>query len=130
MLTKAKKAKNARLRREYHITLEQWEKVWKFQDKGCAICRGSISKKGKPLVISTDHNHTSGELRGLLCWRCNKGIAVFQDDPDWLFRASEYLKKPVFEKVFGHKFYTAPGKVGTKKRRKLLKNFKVNDEKS
>ena len=38
----------------------------------CAICEKPRSAFKKNLAI--DHNHKSGKIRGLLCYRCNKFI--------------------------------------------------------
>lgn len=56
----------------------------------CAVC-GDPRTKGKRLCI--DHDHTTGEVRGLLCDRCNKGIGLFRDDPATIMSAINYLKK-------------------------------------
>lgn len=56
----------------------------------CAICRQPEKSKGI-FNLSIDHNHKTGQVRGLLCKRCNTGIAMFGDDPTFLDRAKEYL---------------------------------------
>lgn len=38
-----------------------------------------------------DHNHKTGEFRGILCTRCNTGLGHFGDDPAWLEAAADYL---------------------------------------
>jgi hypothetical protein len=124
LVTKQRKAKDARLRREFHITLQKHDKVLKFQNNACAICGNRLNKKGKPLVLGVDHNHATGEVRGLLCWPCNKAIAVFQDDAQRMLNASNYIKLPPFESVFGFKHFTAPGKIGSKARAKLLEKMR------
>lgn len=45
------------------------------------------------------------------------------DNPDWLANAARYLERPPFTQVFGKEFYTAPGKIGSKKRNKVLKKM-------
>lgn len=131
-MTKQEKAKDARLRREFHITLEEQKKVISFQKNVCGICGKKFNKKGELLILYMDHNHASGELRGCICYRCNKGIAIFLDDPEALQKASDYLKLPPVEQVFGKKRFTASGKIGTKRRKKLLAAFnvaRINNEK-
>lgn len=123
MITKKRRAKDARLRREFHITLEQYNQALKEQKGCCAICQRKVNKKGAPLLLAVDHCHTTGLVRNLLCWQCNKGIAVFQDNPVWLARAAKVLELPTFVKLFGT-IYTAPGRVGTKIRAKLLAKMK------
>jgi hypothetical protein len=52
--------------------------------KQCVIC-GSEEK----LVV--DHDHISGQVRGLLCNHCNRGLGHFKDDPMLLEFATQYL---------------------------------------
>lgn len=55
--------------------------------KTCPICYMPITK---PVV---DHCHTSGIVRGILCWHCNVGIGHFRDDINTLYRAIKYIEK-------------------------------------
>lgn len=128
--TKQEKAKDQRLKREYHITLEEFKKVLKFQGGVCAICKRKLNKKGEPLVFSVDHKHSdekAGLVRGLLCWVCNKAIAILQDNPERAYNAFSYLSNPPFTQVLGKERFTAPGRVGTKARKKLLLKFNRNE---
>jgi hypothetical protein len=52
----------------------------------CAIC-GNPPKK-RPLHI--DHNHRTGRVRGLLCYRCNRALPTYAT-AEWLRRACEYV---------------------------------------
>lgn len=76
-----------RLRR-YGLTLERYEEMLKEQDGLCAICRKPPQGK-RPLVI--DHDHKTGRVRGLLCYGCNRALAVL-DSPVLLGSAQAYLK--------------------------------------
>lgn len=96
LLSKREKTRRARLAqrraylsRTYGISLEEFEAQLAFQGGRCAICGGGTSKRW----LAVDHNHKNGRLRGLLCWRCNGGLAKFMDKPENLARATEYLKK-------------------------------------
>lgn len=122
-MTKKERAKDARLRREFHTTLEEWKKVYNYQKGACYICKHTHNKQGKRLVLSLDHCHTTGLVRGLLCWQCNKAIAMFQDDLDRLRNAVLYFEHNPFTVVLGFERFTAPGKIGTKARKKKLAAF-------
>lgn len=77
------------LRKNYNITLEHRNNILIKQNYNCAICNDST----KELVV--DHNHISGEVRGLLCWTCNAGLGCYKDNIEYMLKAIEYLKKPV-----------------------------------
>jgi hypothetical protein len=114
------KAADQRLRREYGITLDQYNQLLAHQGHACAICRTPVIP-GKPR-LHVDHDHSSGEIRGLLCWPCNKAIAAFRDDVARLQAAAAYVMSPPVRDVLGPTF-TVPGRVGTKKRAKLLRDL-------
>lgn len=78
---------NYHLKKTYGITIEQYELILEAQGGKCAICRGGTSKKH----FAVDHNHKTGEVRGLLCARCNSGLAKFMDKHENVVAAATYL---------------------------------------
>lgn len=67
-----------------------YDKLMTDQSGLCAIC--GKTPVGRKLAV--DHSHTTGQLRGLLCTRCNLGIGYFGDDINRLYRAVDYLLRP------------------------------------
>jgi len=45
------------------------------QGGSCAICREACDT-GRRLAV--DHDHSSGRIRGLLCFRCNTSLARYE----------------------------------------------------
>lgn len=75
------------------MTQEQYDAKIVAQDGLCAICRlphgRSLSGRSKDLAI--DHDHATGQVRGLLCDDCNIGLGLFHDDPQRLMNAALYI---------------------------------------
>ena len=76
------------LRNNYGLTLEEYDEMFEKQDGVCAICDG-INSNDKRLFV--DHNHETGEIRGLLCTRCNLNLGVIEK-PGYLSKLLEYLQ--------------------------------------
>ena len=81
--------KNRYLERVYDISLEDYNFLLESQNNKCKICKRECSS-GKSLAV--DHNHDTGEVRGLLCKNCNIGLGMFFDNLDFLESAVLYLK--------------------------------------
>lgn len=77
--------KNAHLLNKYGITLGEYKAIRSKQGGLCAICR----KKDR---LCVDHDHSTGEIRGLLCDMCNRGLGLFYDDELTIRRANIYLR--------------------------------------
>ena len=57
-------------------------------DGACAIC-GTVDPGRQ--FFDIDHDHVTGEVRGLLCYACNRGIGFLRDDAVVVASALEYL---------------------------------------
>lgn len=80
--------KDRDLRRAYGINLEGFNAMSFAVDYKCEICGG---RDGRELCV--DHNHETGEVRGLLCSTCNTGLGHFKDSVEKLGNAIQYLKE-------------------------------------
>ena len=79
----------------YGVTAEAYVAMYEAQAGVCAICKEPerrVGKFGKVMRPCVDHDHTTGEVRGLLCHDCNVGLAKFRDDATRLRAAVAYLE--------------------------------------
>ena len=76
------------LRRTFGITQDDYEAMLERQNGGCAVC-GREPKPGKSLHV--DHDHVTGERRGLLCFSCNAALGHLADDPKRIQALLDYL---------------------------------------
>ena len=60
------------LLKKYGITERDYAEILSKQEGCCAVCGKHNSKFKAKLAI--DHEHSSGEIRGLLCAYCNRRI--------------------------------------------------------
>jgi hypothetical protein len=101
----------------FKLTGELWTKIFVFQEGKCAICGHTLK------IANTDHDHKTGEVRGLLCSRCNRALGRFGDSLLLLLAAVVYLQDPPARKALGYIHLGWPGRIGTKKHRKMLKKL-------
>lgn len=87
--------RRSRLKIEYGLTPEGVEVLLAEQGGGCAICHTALVPQSpqSQTQLHIDHDHLTGKVRGLLCSRCNRTIGAFNDDPDLLQCAVDYLRK-------------------------------------
>ena len=77
---------------KYKISGEEYNKVLEKQVGLCAICGSDSPRRNGSKNFAVDHNHTTMEVRGLLCHPCNVMIGLAKDDIEVLEKAIEYLK--------------------------------------
>ena len=78
----------------YGLDYKDYLSMHTKQHGSCEICSMPIAKfkndDGVP-TAHVDHDHETGEVRGLLCRGCNTGLGMFKDDPTLLDAAIDYL---------------------------------------
>jgi recombination endonuclease VII/cytochrome c554/c'-like protein len=79
--------RDAYLRRTFGISNDDYDEFLRRQGGGCAVCGRPPGKSS----LHIDHDHDSGQIRGLLCVGCNNALGQFQDSADLLARAADYL---------------------------------------
>lgn len=75
--------------RKFNITVGDYNRMFAEQEGCCAICHKHQSDFDKALAI--DHDHKTGEVRGLLCMHCNTALGKFNDNTELLHSAIKYL---------------------------------------
>ena len=70
---------------KYGLSEEGYQALFDEQRGRCAVCA-----RGVPLVV--DHDHETGQIRGLLCDPCNRGLGLLGEKLK-LERALDYLAK-------------------------------------
>lgn len=84
------------LKRQFGITIEQWEAMYEKQNGLCAICEQpetATHRNGKLQRLAVDHCHKSMRNRGLLCAKCNHALERIENIPEWGTKALAYLAK-------------------------------------
>ncbi len=85
-------SRRAHLKKMFNITLETYNEMLEIQEGVCAICsKPEMNNVNK--VLTVDHNHETGKIRGLLCGLCNMGIGALRDDEQLLKNSIKYLRK-------------------------------------
>ena len=52
-----------------------------------------VDKNGRPMPLYVDHDHVTGQIRGLLCYRCNVALATLGDNTAGLWEMVDYLER-------------------------------------
>jgi hypothetical protein len=78
------------LMRNFRITEREYIELLVKQNGECAIC-GASSADAAGSKLCVDHDHSTGEIRGLLCRRCNAGLGFFNDDKELVKEAASYM---------------------------------------
>ena len=91
----------SRIKKFYNIDEDLYLELYNNQNGKCAICSDDLELKGKSTHI--DHNHTTLEVRGLLCHKCNTAIGLFREDINYLNKAITYLSEAGMKKKMGKK---------------------------
>lgn len=87
--TRKRSERDKKLKNNYGITINDYDKMFKEQNGCCFICQ----KTNTDRVLAVDHCHTTGKVRGLLCGNCNNGLGRFKDNVESLKKAIEYLTR-------------------------------------
>lgn len=76
------------LKSNYGISIDDFDRLLASQDGRCAICETPNPQR----FWHIDHDHSTGEIRGILCNLCNVGLGAFKDNRHSLKMAEIYLR--------------------------------------
>ena len=84
-------------KKKYGVDESGFEVLWIAFKGKCGICSNDLAlpRKGRGQqldVVAIDHDHASGNIRGLLCHACNRGLGYFKDNPESLINAAKWVK--------------------------------------
>jgi hypothetical protein len=88
--TREQQLRRRRLREAYKLSEDDYDLMHAAQHGRCAIC-GKVDATETQHALVVDHDHSTGEVRGLLCNNCNVGLGFLQDDEEVLRGAVAYL---------------------------------------
>lgn len=83
------------LMRDFGLDTAQYHEMFTAQSGVCAACEQpeKATRNGKVKWLAVDHDHKTGEVRGLLCAACNVAIGLLDDSIERLTKAAMYLKR-------------------------------------
>lgn len=107
-----KRARYAQLTPEQKTALTQARRLWSHalspteldvlytaQAGRCAICDLEAPQRTRD-GLYIDHDHATGERRGLLCRDCNQALTAWEKNgPEWALRALAYLGDPPLRRL-------------------------------
>lgn len=79
-----RKSRNVHLRAQYGMTVNQFDAMTAQQRGRCAAC-------GKQTKLVLDHDHETGDIRGLICNPCNLALGFAEDSIKRLRELTVYL---------------------------------------
>lgn len=85
------KRKNQRLK-QYGISFDEFNLLLIKANNKCQIC-GYDNIDDKKIFPVIDHCHNNGNVRGILCSKCNLALGHFNDSIENLENAIKYLKE-------------------------------------
>lgn len=78
--------RNFLMMKRYGIDVATFENMVEAQGGLCALCRNRHAKH-------VDHDHATGRVRAILCFKCNNGLGKLQDRPDRVAAAMDYISR-------------------------------------
>lgn len=90
MSNRTRNYRKENLSTRYGLSLSDYDYLASQQMNLCAIC---LEPEPNGKFLNVDHDHATGEIRGLLCTQCNLALGKFRDNEFVLRAAIMYLRK-------------------------------------
>lgn len=74
--------------KKYGITQAEYDTLLEHQGGVCAVCKQPMNGSRSEVI---DHDHTTGQVRGILHGTCNVALGMLDDDPERFLNAAKYL---------------------------------------
>ena len=78
-----------RLKNNFGLTLTQYESMLIAQNGHCACCPTTPAENHRKLAV--DHDHETGQVRGLLCVKCNQALGMVNESFKTLQNLAGYI---------------------------------------
>lgn len=75
------------LKTAYGLTVLQYDNMLKNQGNACALCERTVTD----IKLCVDHDHETGRVRSLLCYRCNLFLGWIEKNPTLVSLMQQYL---------------------------------------
>lgn len=83
-------ARNYSLKKNYGIDIEIYNKMFLEQEGKCKLCHKHQEEFKKRFFV--DHDHKTGKIRGLVCYKCNTFLGYVDNNPEIILNIINYLK--------------------------------------
>lgn len=103
-ICKLERDRSTKLKYRFGITVDDYNRMLDEQGHVCAVCgeiETVVDHRGRIRMLSVDHDHETGEVRGLLCFSCNVGIGAFKEQRSLIEAAAHYLKQSECSGILG-----------------------------
>lgn len=84
--------RNWHFQKKYGMSLAEYDNKRIEQEHRCYIC-GTHEIETHRGHLCVDHDHKTGQVRKLLCSKCNQGLGLFNDSPELVKKAAKYLEE-------------------------------------
>lgn len=85
--------------KSYGLDHDSFASMRAAQKNQCAMCHAEMTDERGPHQLHIDHDHVTGQMRELLCQRCNLLLGAAGDDQWVLSQGITYLRRHRLRKV-------------------------------